>query len=216
MQLHADRRQRVVLDTTALPWTPSPAAGVWRRMLEREGDEVARATSIVRYEPGRSFAPHTHGLGEEFIVLEGCFIDEHGRYPRGTYVRNPPGSAHTPGTGDDGCTIFVKLRQLALDDQRRVVVDSLRAPWQPDPATGISALPLAGHGSERTFLLRAQAGARWQPADATCGIEVLVLEGEFADAQGNYGALTWLRSPHGMPAHTPTGCTLFVKTGHLP
>lgn len=73
--------------------------------------EVARATSIVRYAPESRFAEHIHELGEEFLVLEGMFSDEHGDYGAGTYVRNPPGSSHSPYTVD-GCTIFVKLRQF--------------------------------------------------------------------------------------------------------
>ena len=72
--------------------------GVDRRPLDRIGEEVARATSIVRYAPGSRFSAHTHGGGEEFIVLDGVFQDEHGDYPPGTYVRNPPGTRHTPGS----------------------------------------------------------------------------------------------------------------------
>jgi len=44
-----------------LDWTPSPILGVERRMLDRIGDEVARATSIVRYAPHSRFAPHVNG-----------------------------------------------------------------------------------------------------------------------------------------------------------
>src|SRR5689334_19491242 len=106
MRLNADFAKRVAVH--AAPWTPSPMPGVARRMLDRLGDEVARATSIVRYAPGSSFSPHVHGGGEEFLVLDGVFSDEHGDCPAGTYVRNPPTSAHTPGTAA-GCTIFVKL-----------------------------------------------------------------------------------------------------------
>ena len=77
-----------------IPWVDSPAAGVQRRMLDRIGGEVARATTIVRYAPGSRFAAHTHGGGKEFIVLEGVFQDECGDYPIGTYVRNPPTNRH--------------------------------------------------------------------------------------------------------------------------
>jgi anti-sigma factor ChrR (cupin superfamily) len=105
MEIRSDFQQREVVYTPDLPWSPSPLPGVDRRMLDRVGDEVARATSIVRYEPGSRFSAHTHDLGEEFLVLEGIFSDEHGDYPTGTYVRNPPGSSHRPYTVD-GCTIF--------------------------------------------------------------------------------------------------------------
>jgi anti-sigma factor ChrR (cupin superfamily) len=65
-------------------------------MLERVGDEVAKATSIVRYRPGLKFPVHTHEFGEEMLVLEGIFINEISDYPAGTYIMNPPGSSHSP------------------------------------------------------------------------------------------------------------------------
>src|SRR3954470_9992491 len=52
MELNADFSQRVVVHAARLPWVASPMPGVERRMLDRIGEEVARATSIVRYAPG--------------------------------------------------------------------------------------------------------------------------------------------------------------------
>ena len=106
MEINADFSRRVAVHAARLPWVPSPMPGVERRMLDRIGGEVARATSIVRYAPGSRFSPHTHGGGEEFLVLEGVFEDEHGAYPAGSYVRNPPTSRHTPGSAP-GCVLFV-------------------------------------------------------------------------------------------------------------
>ena len=85
MELHTDFSQRVILHTEQMPWLPSPAAGVERRQLDRQGEEVARATSIVRYASGSFFAAHPLGGGEEIFVLEGVFSDEHGHYPTGSY-----------------------------------------------------------------------------------------------------------------------------------
>ena len=116
MELNADFSIRVAARAAELPWQASPMAGVERRMLDRIGDEVARATTIVRFAPGSAFAPHTHDGGEEFIVLEGVFQDEHGDYPAGSYVRNPPTSSHTPASAP-GCTIFVKLWQFRPEDR---------------------------------------------------------------------------------------------------
>src|SRR5690242_3386961 len=129
MQINADLSERAVVDTNALPWVTSPMPGVERKMLERDGGEVARATSLVRYAPGSRFEMHEHGGGEEFLVLDGTFSDEHGDYPAGTYVRNPPGSRPTPFSRT-GCTLFVKLRQFAADDLKRVVIDTRTAPFQ--------------------------------------------------------------------------------------
>ncbi len=102
-------------------------------MLDRIGDEVARATSIVRYAPKSRFSAHTHGGGEEFLVLEGVFQDEHGDFPAGSYIRNPPTSSHTPGSAP-GCTIFVKLWQFDPDDRAHVRIDTGKRPFVPDPA----------------------------------------------------------------------------------
>ena len=91
MRVNADFSQRVVVTPGEYSWVASPASGVDRMMLDRIGDEVARATTIVRFRPNSQFEAHTHGGGEEFLVLEGVFSDEHADYPAGTYVRNPIG-----------------------------------------------------------------------------------------------------------------------------
>jgi ChrR Cupin-like domain len=96
MELNSDFTQRAAVHAAQLAWKPSPIAGVERRMLDRIGDEVARATSFVRYAPHSRFSAHTHGGGEEFLVLEGVFQDEHGDFPAGSYIRNPPTSSHSP------------------------------------------------------------------------------------------------------------------------
>ncbi|MEM9355390.1 MAG: cupin domain-containing protein, partial [Pseudomonadota bacterium] len=123
MELNADFSKRTVVHGAAIPWKSSPMAGVDRRMFDRLGDEVARATSIVRYAPGSKFSSHVHTGGEEFFVLDGVFQDEHGDFPAGSYIRNPPESSHTPGS-DAGCTIFVKLWQFDLTDRTHVRVDT--------------------------------------------------------------------------------------------
>ena len=118
MRINADFSQRVVVRPDDYHWVDSPMPGVERMMLDRIGDEVARATSLVRYAPNSEFSSHVHGGGEEFLVLEGEFADEHQKYPVGTYVRNPIGTEHKPQIGEQGCTIFVKLHQFDAADQR--------------------------------------------------------------------------------------------------
>lgn len=97
--------------------------GVERRPLDRLGDEVARATTVVRFAPGSHFSEHVHTGGEEFVVLAGVFQDEHGDFPAGSYIRNPPESKHTPAS-EPGCTILVKLWQFDLADRTHVRVDT--------------------------------------------------------------------------------------------
>ena len=214
--VRADFSQRQALDTASLPWLASPSPGVERKMLDRVGDEVARATSLVRYAPGSAFAAHEHALGEEFLVLSGCFEDEHGRYPAGSYVRNPPGSAHRPFTRD-GCELFVKLRQFAPQDQRQCVIDTTTGEWFAGLVEGLRVMPLHEYGSEHVALVRWAPGTRFQPHVHWGGEEILVLDGVFSDESGDYPAGSWLRSPH-RSQHTPfsdPGCLIWVKTGHL-
>ncbi|MEM9189089.1 MAG: cupin domain-containing protein, partial [Myxococcota bacterium] len=153
LRIRADLSQREVVALDDEPWRPSPLPGVDRRMLDRVGDEVARATSVVRYQPGSSFDAHTHDLGEEFYVLDGVFSDEHGDFPAGSYVRNPPGSSHAPFTRD-GCTIFVKLRQFERSDTELVVVDTGEAEFRPGLVPGLRVLPLHECEGVSTALVR--------------------------------------------------------------
>ena len=107
LMLNADLSQRCVVDGNALPWQPSPSPLVHRRLLERNGGEVARATSIVRYDAGAKFNSHNHALGEEILVLDGTLSDELGDYGPGTYLKNPSGSSHATtlrGLSDDEYT----------------------------------------------------------------------------------------------------------------
>ncbi|HET9577187.1 MAG TPA: cupin domain-containing protein [Usitatibacter sp.] len=216
MLINADFTERVVVRPGDVPWVASPIAGVDRRMLDRVGGEVARATSFVRYAPDSRFPAHTHGGGEEFLVLEGVFFDEQGAYPAGHYVRNPIESRHAPYT-KEGCTIFVKLRQFDAGDRQRVVIDTRKAAWQAGGAAGVSILPLHAFGEERVALERWAPGTRIVAHEHGGGEEIVVIEGAFADEFGAYPAGTWIRTPHGS-RHAPaseSGCLLYVKAGHL-
>ena len=217
MELNADFSQRVVVHAARLAWVASPMAGVERRMLDRIGDEVARATSIVRYAPGSNFSPHTHGGGEEFFVLEGVFQDEHGEFPAGSYVRNPPTSRHTPGSAP-GCTLFVKLWQFDPADRTQVRIDTGTMPYRPAIGRpGVEFFPLFCDGREDVRL------ERWAPGAAITlavpgGAEVLVLDGDFDESGERFEPQSWLRLPAGGTLEAkagPEGCKVWVKTGHL-
>jgi len=219
MRLRADFRERAVVTPERHEWVASPAPGVERMMLDRIGDEVARATSIVRYAPNSRFPAHEHGGGEEILVLEGEFGDEHGRYPAGYYLRNPIGTRHSPRIGREGATIFVKLHQFAADDASQLAIDTGEGSWIAGGIPGVEIQPLHRHDSEHVFL------QRWAP-DSACpehvhagGEEILVLDGVFHDDAGRYPRGSWVRYPDGS-RHTPytlaEGALLYVKEGHLP
>lgn len=216
MKINANLSRRAVMHSETLDWVPSPLPGVERRMLERDGEEVARATSVVRYAPGSSFDPHTHEAGEEFLVLEGVFTDETGDFPAGMYVRNPPGSRHTPSSAP-GCTILVKLRQIPDDDRefvRRSIHDSTA--WHAGEDSE-SVLDLHHTAHEYVRIIRWPANIRLDARQFPGGAEYFVLEGGFEDERDAYTRGSWLRLPPG-DRHRPAsreGCTCYLKTGHL-
>ncbi|MBU3620394.1 cupin domain-containing protein [Polynucleobacter sp. CS-Odin-A6] len=215
MNINADFTQKVVLNHHDLPWVSSPQMGVDRRMLERQGDELAKATSIVRYQAGSSFPAHTHEFGEEILVLDGVFSDELGDYPEGSYIMNPPGSSHAPYS-KTGCTLFVKLRHLGSDQVEREVIDTKTAPWFQGMVPGLNVMPLMRQGMGST-LVRWAPQTYFSPHKHYGGEEIFVVEGVFEDEHGRFPAGSWIRSPH-LSLHQPfskEGCTIFVKTGHL-
>jgi anti-sigma factor ChrR (cupin superfamily) len=217
MRINADLGERAVVASDRLPWVASPLPGVERRMLERDGDEVARLTSLVRYAPGSHFSAHTHAGGEEFLVLDGTFSDDYGDFPAGTYVRNPVGSKHMPHT-DGGCLILVKLWWMHPDDQEFVRVDTSREDlWQPSNAPGIEVMQLHRFRDETTALYRLAPGARMPARRLPGGEEFFVLDGACRDANGSYHEGAWVRNPIGQaPALlSDGGCRLYVKRGHL-
>lgn len=217
MELNADFSQRVAVHAAQLPWTPSPITGVHRRMLDRIGDEVARATSIVRYAPRSHFSPHTHGGGEEFLVLDGVFQDEHGDYPAGSYVRNPPTTRHTPGS-EPGCVIFVKLWQFDPADRTEVRIDTGKTEFQPAPGRpGVEVMPLFQDAREEVRL------EHWAPEakielPVPEGAEFLVLSGSFEEGREVFAEQSWLRLPAKATQQATAGadgCRVWIKTGHL-
>jgi hypothetical protein len=217
VQLNADFSRRAVVHAAALDWIASPMAGVERKMLDRIGEEVARATSIVRYAPASHFSPHVHGGGEEFLVLEGVFQDEHGDFPAGSYVRNPPRSSHTPGSAA-GCTILVKLWQFDPADRTPVQIDGKSLGLVPLPGRpGVTAATLHEDTRETVRL------EHWAPGStidhlSSGGIELFCLEGSFTEGGERFSPWSWLRLPVGATLRAVAGfdgCRLWIKEGHL-
>ncbi len=214
--LNLDYSQKITLNTNDMQWQPSPAAGVLRKPLAREEKERGHATSIVKYEAGSSFESHIHPGGEEILVLEGVFSDQHGDYGEGFYLRNPTGTSHAPYS-KDGCILFVKLHQFSEGDGRQVAIDTRNTSWAPGIG-GLEVMPLHEFETESVALVRWPAGERFQPHRHAGGEEILVLSGCLKDEHGDYPAGTWIRNPH-MSEHFPfveEETVIWVKTGHLP
>jgi anti-sigma factor ChrR (cupin superfamily) len=215
-ELNADFSKRVVVRTASMDWRPSPTPTVLRKRLDLVGPaEAGRVTSIVRYQPGSAFPPHDHPGGEEILVLEGAFCDEHGAYPAGTYLLNPEGFRHAPFS-HEGCVLFVKLRQYSGADH--VAIDTAAASLEPGSHPGWEVLALYRDGAEEIRLSRLAANTRLPEHEHHGGEEILVLKGQLEDGLDSYEEGDWVRFPDGS-RHRPFsrgGCRLYVKRGHLP
>lgn len=217
MNINSDFTQKVVISTHDVNWVPSPALGVSRKYLDRIGEELAQASSVVSYEPNSSFSAHTHDGGEEILVLDGVFSDEDGDYPAGMYIRNPPNSSHRPHS-KLGCTLFVKLRQFHPSDTAIIRIDTNISQWHPGLVSGLSVMPLHNYDGVGTALVHWAPNTVFSPHVHPGGEEIYVLKGVFYDEHGSYPEGCWIRSPR-FSRHAPftksEGALIYVKTGHL-
>lgn len=213
--LNMDFSERLAIETHLQPWSPSPANGVWRKPLEREATESGHTTSVVKYDAESKFSTHQHPLGEEIFVLEGVFSDENGDYPAGTYIRNPPNSAHAPFS-EQGCTLLVKLNQFDPEDKAVVRINTNTEQWLAGQGR-LQVMPLHQFKYEHVALVKWPKGEMFKPHQHFGGEEIFVLSGTFEDERGKYPCGTWLRSPH-LSSHYPKvneDTIILVKTGHL-
>lgn len=220
--LNADFSKPARMDTAAMDWQASPSPSVWRKRLDLVDGEFSRVTSVVRYDADSSFHAHGHPQGEEILVLDGEFSDEHGDYPAGTYLLNPQGFRHAPFS-KEGCILFVKLCQFAGEGRDHVVVDTTTAEWRA-LAPGVEILPLYSDDDypEDIAMLRLAAGSAL-PADcidakaAPKGLELFVVSGALESDDARHAAGAWLREPQGTEKRfTATAdTTLYMKRNHL-
>jgi anti-sigma factor ChrR (cupin superfamily) len=215
--LHGDLSVRVVVDTKRLTWSASPSGTVWRKRLHLVGEpEAGQVTSLVRYERNSHFPSHDHPEGEEILVLEGVFSDEHGDWRAGTYLLNPEGFRHAPHSRE-GCLLFVKLRQFPGKDRRHIVLDTETMAWHRLNSHSVKRLYEQDGYSDVVRLERWSPGSGQGERTHPHGVELFVLSGFFEDEYGAYDAHTWVRLPVGF-RHSPktaAGCELYVKEGGL-
>ena len=219
-EMNTDLKIRVAIDSQDMEWTPSPGGHVLRKRMHLAGPaESGQVTSVVRYLPGANFPAHDHPGGEEILVLDGIFSDEHGDWPAGTYLLNPEGFRHRPFSRE-GCTLFVKLRQFPGGDRRHVATQTNELPWSGSERAGTSLKVLYSQPpyTDRMRLERCESPAAAGPINFNQGAELFVINGSFTDEHGCYRAHSWLRIPAG-GALRPTSsdsCELYIKEGGFP
>lgn len=99
--------EKVVINTNQQTWMP----GIGGLEVMGLHDYMGEHTALVHWPAGERFQPHQHWGGEEILVLKGEFIDEHGRYPEGTWIRSPHLSLHDPYVEEE-TLILVKTGHL--------------------------------------------------------------------------------------------------------
>jgi len=105
---------------------------------------------------------------------------------------------------------------LNMDFTKTVVINTGRLDWIASPKPGVWRKPLAREEAERghaTSIVRYDPGASFSSHNHPGGEEILVLEGTFSDASGDFPAGTYFRNPLGY-VHAPwskPGCVILVK-----
>ncbi|WP_339879297.1 cupin domain-containing protein [Pseudidiomarina gelatinasegens] len=99
----------VRINTNTSPWLQGQGGLQVMPLHSFETEHCA----LVKWPAGEVFKPHRHFGGEEILVLSGEFMDEHGRYPAGTWIRSPHNSAHTPFV-ERATIIYVKTGHLPV------------------------------------------------------------------------------------------------------
>lgn len=99
----------VCIATHAAKWLPGPSGLSTLHLHEYENEIV----SLVKWPAGGTLPSHEHIGGEEIYVISGELVDEHGRYPEGTWIRNPHLSRHQPFAEKD-TLIWMKVGHLNL------------------------------------------------------------------------------------------------------
>jgi anti-sigma factor ChrR (cupin superfamily) len=105
----ADRKQ-LVINTDKSAWHQGMVEGLSVLPLYSQAN-YPENMALVRWQPDTYFPEHVHPGGEEILVLEGTFEDEHGQYPEGTWIRGPHMSRHKPYSRE-GCLIYVRVGGL--------------------------------------------------------------------------------------------------------
>ncbi len=108
-QFQPDDDAHVVIDTNTEAWRPGHG-NLQVMPLHQHGDEHV---ALVRWPAGEVFQLHRHFGGEEIFVISGEFIDEHGRYSAGSWLRSPHNSVHQPRVEQE-TVIWVKTGHLPV------------------------------------------------------------------------------------------------------
>lgn len=206
--MNGDMTRSVVVHDRNVEWQSSPASQVSRKRFHLVGEpESGQVTSHVRYNAGARFPRHEHPDGEEILVLSGVFSDEAGDWPAGTYLLNPEGFAHAPFS-EEGCELFVKLRQYPGSEHLALDVDQVA----PEVHDGYRVRALFSDGIEDVCILEVNSV---YASENTGGMEGFVLQRSLMVNGELLEQHDWFRLAAHEPADIKGNGSLYLKTGAL-
>ena len=215
--LNTNLDEILALQTDDMEWEKIPDTPVWRKRLDCIDDaKTGRETSLVRMEPGSVLPAEQLSDRMEILVRNGTYSDEHGEYPAGTYILNPPGFKHTPSS-KQGCELYVQKRRGFSANSGRVVIDPNKSKWAPRFTGKMLRLYEDDAVREEMHIGLMPAGQVGADHGHPGGEEVLILEGEMKDQYNVYKKGTWLRFPGSFRHETTSkdGCLLYVREGDV-
>lgn len=104
----ADTEQKTI-DTNTATWQKGSTKGL--KILPLHSFE-SESVSLVQWAPNTLCPTDQCWGGKEILVLSGTFYDEYGEYPKGSWIRSPHLSKHTPYTKKESTIIYVKTGHL--------------------------------------------------------------------------------------------------------
>jgi len=166
-------------------------------------------TAIIKINDKSKFSKKTKINSVEILVLNGTYINEYGKFKKGTYLRLSKEDESLIKTNSK-TTIFRKTNHFK--DKSKIIIDTNSSQWF-DGQGNLKVMPLF----DQTALVKWPNNEKFIKHTHWGGEEIYVLKGTFIDEYGKYEKNTWLRNPH-LSQHYPyvkDETIIFVKTGHL-
>lgn len=104
--------------------------------------------------------------------------------------------------------------KINSDLTQRIVIEPSALQWLATPVAGLQQALLEQDRSARTTrLIRCEPAAKL--SHLYLGEEIFVLDGIISDGSASYGQGSYIKNLPASSLNCTTGCTLFVKSGHL-
>lgn len=236
--LNDDFEQRVVSLPQHASWRSTQIEGVDLRVLEYIPGAVPRMTGQIRLDEAFSPARLGDNPDLEILVQRGELESAMGVYPAGLYLRLPLDDDHhlqaltircDAASNDSSlhpldqnhprsALLYVAAGQILTSDTEQRRIDTNDASrWLPGPTEGTEVLPLHGHGTGNSMLIRWNKPVEIKPRLDPTGEEILVLSGTLHDAIGHYPAGSWIRNPVTAWQNWGAipGTVVYYKNGHF-